>query len=158
MGAVTTLLATSIALSTIAAGTSVYSGMQQQAEAEKQANMAGAQAELQAKEVARQSVAQAGVERDKAENVRRQQKLSYLASGVSLEGSPLLVMETTRQKGISNVDEILTSGAYGVTAAQTEGRIKAQSLRASGRQAFMQGIAGGVSSLGDAANTGTKLV
>jgi len=126
---------------------SFMGGMESNQAAEQQAEYAKAQAAMQGKESARQAVSAASVEKERYEDVVRRQKLAYMASGVSLEGSPLLVMESTRQKGMSNVDEILEAGAAGRTAAEFEGRIVSSKLKTAGRQEFMKGISTGVSGL-----------
>lgn len=134
------------ALSAVSAVSSIIGGMQQQGAYNEQSNMAIAQGNMQAAENERVAFKQAQNEKEQSESARRAQKVAYLASGVTLEGSPLLVMEETRQKGIENVDEILMSGQAGATAAKSEGRMRASSLKASGRQAFSQGISNAVSS------------
>lgn len=141
----------------IGAGSSIIGGIQQQDAADQAASAAEASSIMAGKESARQAVAAANEEKTRADQVRRAQKLAYIKSGVSLEGSPLLVMEQTRQTGLSNVDEILSAGASSKTTALTEGRIKAQSLKASGRQAFIQGISGGFSGLSSAAGMYSKM-
>lgn len=124
---------------------SVMGGMQQQGAYNQQANMAIAQGNMQAAENERVAFRQAQNEKEQSESARRAQKVAYLASGVTLEGSPLLVMEETRQKGIENVDEILRGGQASSYAAKEEGRMRASSLKSSGRQAFSAGITSGLS-------------
>lgn len=132
------------ALSAVSAVSSIVGGMQQQGASNQQAEMAIAQGNMQAAENERVAFKQAQNEKEQSESARRAQKVAYLASGVTLEGSPLLVMEETRQKGIENVDEILMGGQAGASAARQEGRMRASSLKASGRQAFSQGISNAV--------------
>ncbi len=131
----------------VGALSSVMGGMQQQTAANDQSEQVLASATMAGRESARQAASQAGREKESSERTRRAQKLTYLSSGVSLDGSPLMMMEKTRQTGLDNVDEILSSGASASTSALAEGRIKAQSLKSQGRQAFMSGISSGVSSL-----------
>jgi len=95
---------------------------------------------MQATEQVRQSFKEAEIEKQQVKDVERRQKLAYLASGVSLEGSPLLIMEETRRKGAENVDEIYRGGAAAYGATMQEGRNQASTLKAQGRQAFMGGI------------------
>lgn len=141
--------------STVATGLSIFSGlssivggMQQSAEAKRQANYAQGTAMAQATEQARVSALQAGAERKEAESYRRQQKLAYLKSGVSLEGSPLLMLESTRLRGQKNVNEIISAGGAGAASAITEGRMRAQNYKASGRQAFMSGLTNAATTFG----------
>lgn len=133
-------------LTGLSAVSSIVGGMQQNAAAQQQANYAQAQGILQAEESVRQSAAQAQQEADAADDARRKQKLAYLKSGVSLEGSPLLMMEETRLRGERNVNEITTAGGYASAAAIQEGRTRAQNYKASGRQAFMSGLGKGLGS------------
>lgn len=138
-------------LAGISAASSLVSGMQQQAEAGRQARQAEATAILQGEEQARVASKEAGIAKDEAESARRQQKLAYLKSGVSLEGSPFLTMEQTRLQGQRNVNEILSAGAAGRAATMQEGRTRAKTYKASGRQAFISG-------LGNAAKTGASFI
>ena len=73
------------------------------------------------------------------------QMLARHKSGVSLEGSPLLVMEGTRARGQENVEEVLRAGGAATGAAITEGRIRAANAKAAGRESFMQGLTGAAS-------------
>lgn len=141
MGTVSALMGGLSALS------GVMGGMQQQTAAKNQSEQVMASATMAGRESARQAVAEATRTKADADKTRKAQKLAYLSSGVSLDGSPLLMMEKTRQTGIANVDEILASGASASTSALAEGRIKADSLKTSGRQAFMSSIGSGVSNL-----------
>ncbi len=129
----------------LSAGMGLFSGISSMGEAEEQSAMAEASATLAGKESARQAVLLANKEKEKNDATVRKQKLAYLASGVTLEGSPLLVMENTRQKGIENVNEILESGASASTTAETEGRIKSKQLLASGRSSLLKGLTGSAS-------------
>lgn len=128
------------------AGMSIMGGIQANKEAKSQANMALAQSAQAGVEQERQSWAQARQVQEEAKDTERKQKLAYLASGVSLSGSPLLMMEATRQKGIQNVNEVMTGGKAASNAAMTEGRMTAVKARSMGRQAFISGIGSGISS------------
>ena len=139
---------TAMVLTGLSAGMSVLGGMQQNAAAKQQANQVEASAMLRGQEQARVSAAQAHQESKEAESARRLQKIQYLKSGVSLEGSPLLMMEATRLQGERNIDEIIASGAAGVAGINAEGRMAADNYRASGRQAFMSGIGSAAKSVG----------
>ena len=142
-------IATATILASLAAAQGVMSitqGMAQQNAYKQQANNATATANLQAKEQVRQSFKEAEVEKANAKDFERRQKLSYLASGVTLEGSPLLIMEETRRKGAENVDEILRSGTAAYGATIQEGRNAASTLKAQGRQAFTSGLTNAIGS------------
>lgn len=140
------LLSTISTASSIIGGISSLSGgMAAKAEAKNQANMAMFQAQKQGEESARLAQREATMVAEEADSTRRAQKVAYMKSGVTLEGSPLLVMEGTRARGQENVEEVLRAGAAGTGAAFTEGRIRAANAKASGRQAFTSGLTGAAS-------------
>ena len=134
-------------LSTLSGGLSILSGVQQQQAASEQAGIARQQASMQAAEAGRVSGAQAFQAEQDADRARSRQKLAFLKSGVSLEGSPLLIMEETRQRGLDNVNEIIKSGASSGAAALTEGRIAAQNLQSAGRQSLVKGLTSGLAKI-----------
>lgn len=127
-------------LPALSGGLSLLSGVQQQGASSQQAANAIAQGNLQAAENERVAFKQAQQEKEQSESVRRAQKIAFLASGVTLEGSPLLVMEETRRQGSENIDEILRAGQSGAFSARQEGRLRASELESSGRQAFVSGL------------------
>lgn len=129
-------------LSVVSGVSSIFGGMQSNQEAANQAALAKTQAMQQSAESARLARREAGVVQEEAEKTRKAQKLAFLKSGVSLEGSPLLLMEETRMKGAENVSEVLKAGAAGSYAAMQEGRIKAKQYKASGREALVSGLTG----------------
>lgn len=151
MGAMTTLILTGIS-----AVSAVVGGMQQQAAAKNQANAAIASSMMQGQEQARIAAAQADQESKEADAARRLQKIQYLKSGVDLEGSPLLMMESTRLQGEKNIDEIITSGAYGVAATAAEGRVNAANYKQSGRSAFVSGLGSAAGTVGSMDFSGVK--
>lgn len=57
------------------------------------------------------------------------QRLAFAKSGVTLEGSPLMVLEETRQQGTAEIRDLLMTGYR-----------KAAGIRTAGRQAFIGGI------------------
>ena len=119
---------------------SLIGGIQSMGAGGDQSAAALAGADLRGKEIARQASARAVQEKSRYKDVTRRQKLAYMKSGVTLEGSPLLVMEETRMMGEANVDEILSAGASGVSTALIEGEQKASQYEAQGRQALVGGI------------------
>lgn len=129
-------------LSILSAGSSILGGLQGLMAGNQQADAARATAEMQAREQVRVTAREAEMERQQVEDTVRRQKLAYMASGVSLEGSPLLVMEETRRRGAENINEIVQGGAYGAASARTEGRIRAQQAKSAGRREFISGIQG----------------
>ena len=119
---------------------SVMGGIEAKAEGKRQANAALYTAERQGAEAARQAQGEANLVREEAESTRRRQKVAFLKSGVSLEGSPLQLMEATRQRGLQNVEEVFRAGGAATGAATTEGRLRAQQLKSAGRQQFMSNL------------------
>lgn len=137
--------AISTGLGVLSGVSSVFGGLQGYSAGQEQASLAVSQANLAGQEQARLSFKEAQAEKERSSEAERRQKLAYLASGVSLEGSPLLILEETRRKGSENVDEILRSGAAGASASAIEGRIAAKQYKTSGRDALMKGILGALS-------------
>ncbi len=121
----------------VQAGAQIYVGIEKQKAFELEASLQRQQARI----VQRESFREA--ERVNRENVkfRKRQKLAFLKSGVSLEGSPLLVLEETQILGREEVRSILRSG---VAQAGLITR-KATITRGKGRAALISGIASGAS-------------
>lgn len=139
--------ALSTGFSVLSGVSSLIGGMQQKQEAKNQAALATQEARMQAAEQVRLADREARFEQENADKTRRAQKLAYLKSGVTLEGTPFLALEETRRRGKENVDEILAAGSAGSRAALAEGRIRAQSMKSTGRQAFIQGLTNAGTSL-----------
>lgn len=140
MGLVTALVAA-------AAASSVYGGIEAEREGKKQATLATQQASAAAAEERRVTARQKELEQRDIDKTVDRQKLAYLASGVTLEGSPLLKMEETRRLGAENIAEIEASGAAASQARLAEGRIQAEQAKSRGRQALISGITGASGSL-----------
>lgn len=140
MGALTSMLLSG--LSAVSAVSSIVGGFQSKKEGDNQAAIALSQAAAQGAEAERTAAREAKLTQEDALKTERKQKLAYMASGVTLEGSPLLVMEETRQKGLENVDEILKAGKASSEAALAEGRVRANSAKSAGRQSFVSGLTG----------------
>jgi len=129
-----------------AAAASVAGGVQAQKEAKKQANLAMEQSTAAAAETKRQTDRSVTLEERNIKDTQDRQRLAYLASGVTLEGSPLLKLEETRRLGAENLEEIQKAGEAGSAAQLAEGRMTAQAAKSRGRQALISGITGGASS------------
>lgn len=119
---------------------SLFGGVQGLISGNQQSSLAMQHARLAALETERVTAREARLEQDEINRTLRRQKLAYMASGVTLEGSPLLVMEETRRRGQDNIDEILRGGQATGSAQLAEGRIRAKQLKGTGRAAFMTGI------------------
>jgi len=103
------------------------------AEATRQANLRQQEREQQARAEARENIA-----------LEKRQKLSFLKSGVSLEGSPLLLLAETRRKGTENVAAILKTGQTEATSLLRAGTFQSNQLKSRGRQALIGGLTKGV--------------
>lgn len=143
MGASASTAATVGTIGTIAsAGLSLVSGIQGMSEGKSQAKQMYAQTSANIAEQTRQATRGAYNEKQAAETARRQQKIAYLASGVSLSGSPLAVLEETRQRGASNAAEVLAANEAYTKGAGMEGSASAKNLVSSGRSQFIKGVTG----------------
>ncbi len=135
-------------MSIASAGASIMGGFAAKDEGKAQAAEATRAAEARGTEAARVSARQARGETEAADDLARRQKVAFLSSGVALQGSPLLMMEETRRRGAENAEEILAGGAAAGDAARAEGRVQAAQAKASGRQAFTQGLTTGMKTIG----------
>lgn len=81
--------------------------------------------------------------RIQADNFKADQKLAYLKSGVTLEGSPLDVLDETARQATENIHAIQSRG----NAEQVNADSEAAAMRTQGRGAFIGGIAGGISTM-----------
>lgn len=101
---------------------------------------ANKQARKQAKIIEREAEEKAEAHAKNVSRFEASQKVGFLKSGVTLEGSPMLVLEDTRREGAKEVEAIRRTG-----------RAQAESLRDQGRVALIQGILGGGASFSKAA-------
>jgi len=126
MAATTTvLIAAAATAAVVSAGASIYGGIQARKQAKKEAALINEDAQHQANQHAKD-----------VEKFRKRQKVAFLSSGVSLEGSPLLVLEETRKEGEEEVARIRRGG-----------QIRSDIRQQQGRDAFVSGVLGGISSL-----------
>lgn len=122
MGLETALIAATV----ISAGSSIYSGIQQNKEAKKQARLAQEQADLSAAE-----------EEKAGARYRNRQAVAYLKSGVAIDqGSPLLAMQETLDTAATNARNIRATGAA-----------QSSILKKQGRNALVGGLISGTSSI-----------
>lgn len=121
MGLETALIASTV----LSVGTSIYGGIQQKKEADRQAQLVNEQAHNAAQQ-----------EIDQGKRYRNRQVVAYLKNGVAVDtGSPLMALQETLDTANTNARNIVASG-------------NAQSayLRKVGKNALMGGIMQGVSS------------
>lgn len=121
-----------IILGTTSMGASVYSGYQQNKAAKAEAAALNDQANLAQAEASRS----ADIAQQENDRLRRSQKLAFIKSGVSLEGSPLLLLEQTRQFGKEQVQSILSRGQAQAGVLSTQ----ASQAKNQGRAALVGGI------------------
>lgn len=122
MGLETALIAATV----ISAGSSIYSGIQQNKEAKKQARLAQEQANATAAE-----------EEKQGKRYRNRQVVAYLKSGVAVDtGSPLLAMQETLDTAATNARNIRATGAA-----------QASTLKKQGRNALISGLIEGTGSV-----------
>lgn len=116
------------ALFAVSAGLQVASGFMQYSQ-QKKADKAAKQAAFAEAALMEEDAKRAALqEKIEAEKARKQQKMAYLASGVDLVGSPLLVMEETRNKGEENAKNIIDSAAARASLTRQQGSVKRASL------------------------------
>ena len=80
--------------------------------------------------IARQEAEEAALAKEReVQKFASEQELGFLSSGVTLEGSPLMVIKETREEGARDAANIRKFGAA-----------RADALRRQGRSAFFQGV------------------
>ncbi len=94
-------------------------------------------AEQQARITEAESAEAARVRRIELKKFEAVQRGRFLSSGVTIEGSPLLVLEETRREGEKEVRAIRRFGAA-----------RAETFRQTGRAAALRGITGAVTAVG----------
>lgn len=116
----------------IAAGASVAGGVMAKQSADKQASLQRQQAEIQKAEAMRAA-------KQKEEEVRKfkaRQKMAFIKSGVTLMGTPTLVLDETQNKGDEEVRAIINRGY----AQYQLGMSTADITKNEGRAALIGGI------------------
>lgn len=111
-----------IALAGVVAGG--IAGYQQKKQAEREADIAVSEAEQKAELIEKE-----------AERVKGTQKSRYLASGLDLSGSPLLLMEDTLARGRKQAGDVREMGMR-----------TARAMKRRGRRQFISSLLGGASS------------
>lgn len=118
------------------AGSSIYSGIQADKAAKKQASAIEEQARITREE----SEVAAGQKETERRKFLAEQRMAYLASGVSLEGTPLLVGDETFKEFQLEIDSIRRSGSAQASYLETE----ASTTRSTGRAQLVAGVLEGV--------------
>ena len=122
---------------------SIYSGISGMQASNQEASLQRQQGD----EAVREAQINAANEAHNQTQAVQRQRLAFLANGVSLEGSPSMVLASSKAYGQSQVDEILRQGS--AKAALSYG--EAQITQNKGRTALIAGLlqgAGGLSKAG----------
>lgn len=135
-----------VSFAAISAVSSVVGGIAGNQAAKDEARLLDEQGQLA------QSEAQAEAQRKANENRKflKRQKLAFLKSGVTLEGSPLFTLETTLEEGQEEVTAIAKRGGAQARLFSQ----KASQARGAGRSALVSGIGGATSTAFNAFGTG----
>lgn len=126
---------------TAAAGAGqIYSGISANAAASEKAGLQEEQARIALSESEREATQKA----DERRRFLAQQRMAYLASGVSLAGTPGIVQGDTFNEFQQEIDAIRKSGVaqYGLQLREAAG------TRSSGRASLISGIFSGVGTIG----------
>lgn len=117
---------------------------------------ASAIAESRARMIRMEAEADAQRYAEQAKGFKASQKLAFLKSGVSLEGSPLDILDETARVAAENISAIRAGGEAKALDAQWEGA----QARIAGRNALIGGITGAFKSIAGGAysssSSGTK--
>lgn len=122
----------------VQAVSSIAGGMAKQSAGEKEARALEGQGLLAEQE----SAVDAQIHATQVRKFAANQKSAFLKNGVTLDGSPLAVLEDTRKSGQEEVNAIMRSGA---AKAQLY-RDRAEITRSEGRAALIGGIGSGIGS------------
>ena len=138
-----------IASTVLSIGAQVFSGIQASKAAKREASFQRQQATLAQQE------SEIEAERVELENrkFKKRQKIAFLKSGVTLLGSPLLVLDETERESQKQVQSILRRG----TAQFRLGLQRADITRRRGRAALIGGIAGAASTALSSFSAGASL-
>ena len=118
-----------VAAAVIAAGAGVYSADQQRRAGNQQADYNAAVAEEDAKAAKAKAEYDEKAHRENVRKILATQRALYGKSGLSMEGSPLLVMEDTEKQG--ELDALAIR--YGGDVASARSRSEANLARMTGR-------------------------
>ena len=118
-----------VAAAVIAAGAGVYSADQQRRAGNQQADYNAAVAEEDAKAAKARAEYDEKTHRENVRKILATQRALYGKSGVSMEGSPLLVMEDTQKQG----ELYALAIRYGGDVASARSRSEANLARMTGR-------------------------
>jgi len=133
------LTAAIIAFTVISVGAKITAGIQENNAAKAEAKLLEAQGVLTQEE----AVAEANRVANDRRKFRKKQKVAFLKNGITLAGSPLLVIEETRRESQMEVDAIVRRGRAQASLAFQQAAI----TRGGGRAALVSGIFGAASTV-----------
>lgn len=126
-------------MAVVSAVSSIAGGVSKQAAAQKEAQALENQAILSERESQDDAQIKATYVRKFAAN----QKSAFLKNGVTLAGSPLMVLDDTYDSGQQEVNAVIRSGAARAQLLRDQAGIR----KSEGRSALISGIGSGVSSI-----------
>ena len=135
-----------VPLALVAAAGSIYSGFAGKSAYDAESNLQRQQADIAASEAQVNAKNEAFNQTQAVQN----QRLAFLANGVTLEGSPALVLEESKKYGQSQVDAILRQGA----AKKALGYAEADISKNKGRAALIGGFTDAAGSLAKGIGSG----
>lgn len=139
---------TMLALATVGGGMSIAGGVGQMQQANKEAAFQQQQGAIALQE---SQVNASNTAFNLTQEVQKQ-RLAFLANGVSLEGSPSMVLAQSKAYGQTQVQSILNQGAAEFNLAQEQ----AANTRNAGRAALIGGIASAFKDVGTAGSGAFK--
>jgi len=137
-----------ITTSLLAAGGSVIGGIQANKAAKEEASLQEEQARIASEE----AKAEAQRRANEVRKFSRRQSLAFLKSGVTLEGSPLLILDETLREGQKEVKSVVERGDAQANLFNRRAAI----TRNQGRASLIGGVLGAAGSLSGSAVTGRK--
>jgi hypothetical protein len=135
-------------LTLVSAASSIYSGFAGKSAYDAEGNLQRQQADIAASEAQINAKNEAFNQTQAVQN----QRLAFLANGVTLEGSPALVLEESKKYGQGQVDAILRQGA----ARKALGYAEADISKNKGRAALIGGFTQAAGSIAQGIGSGAK--
>ena len=135
-------------LTLVSAASSIYSGFAGKSAYDAEGNLERQQADIAASEAQVNAKNEAFNQTQAVQN----QRLAFLANGVTLEGSPALVLEESKKYGQGQVDAILRQGA----AKKALGYAEADISKNKGRAALIGGFTQAAGSIAQGIGSGQK--
>jgi hypothetical protein len=129
-----------VATTVLSVGAQVFSGISQKKEADDRAEIIQDQARIEREE----TEAEVGRRTEERNRFIAKQKVAFLASGVGLAGTPLIVLEDTFKQFNTEISAIKRTGAAKAGLLEKEAGI----TKKSGKAALISGVLGAGSTVG----------